>query len=189
MKKIVLTLLLVIMITGVVGAEDYDFRQVNWGMSMEEVKQAEDNSQLREESSTDLIYNITLNNIDFVLKYNFKNNKLYESFYIMNDSFDIGQIYIDKYKYFREILTEKYGDASGKGRMKLGDTYDDTKLALYHKELVYMNNWETDKVKIESYLSKLGDGITILITYKSKEYMNLKEEKEQENKEEDKSNL
>mgnify|MGYP006279006303 CR=1 FL=1 len=189
MKKILLTLIMVFLLTSVVGAEDYDFRKVNWGMSVEQVKENE-KSQLLDGNDETLMYRVDLNNNEYVLLYGFKNDKLYKTVYILDESFELGTTYVSEYNYFKKLLTEKYGNASGEGKVWIDDTYkDNIKLALYYKDLIYKNKWENNKVEIDTVLSSSNDKIVIFLQYVSKEYKHLQEEQDKEDEEKTKSNL
>ena len=121
MKKFFLILILICLEINYVHTQD--FRNVFWGMSIEEVKNTENSSFLKTSDSSSLIYWITLNdlgnlsNIDCYLQYEFdviktdlgKHNKLVSACYVLNEKYETDKQYIKKYNQFKNFLIYKYG--------------------------------------------------------------------------------
>lgn len=115
MKKILLTLASCFLILGFticMFAEEnltkFDFRQVHWGVTKEEVKNIE-KEKLSIELNDSLVYNTTINYKECVLIYTFFNNGVLDSGGYM---FDIEHTnkndYIEDYKNIQRLLIQKY---------------------------------------------------------------------------------
>lgn len=194
MKKVlVLTLLLVIILSLGVGAEDYDFRNVNWGMTIDEVMEQVD-LNLVANVETGLMYSTSLNNDKYFLILQFRNNKLFEADYIINETFINNLKYIESFRAIRNLLTEKYGSPEdGSGKEWSSDLYkdspDDYGTAVSLGYLTYKYRWETEKVNILATLGETEGEPKIAIVYYSKKYKNLKEQTDEEKKNETKGQL
>lgn len=93
--------------------EHYDYRNINWGMSIDEVKKSTSDSfieeQPREDGITILIYEAELDDVSVILDYRFKNGSLEA---IFCDSVDLklnGTEANRQYWKWHERFTEKYG--------------------------------------------------------------------------------
>ena len=190
MKKICLVLSLTLLLT--VGVLAEDFRNINWGMSVGEVKGIEETVAL-DESESGLLYNATIDNKNFKLVYHFKENKLYKATYVYSENvLNNVQYYLD-YKIFQDMLTEKYGEPTYKKEMWLRDLYKGdiqyygTAVRLGH--VVFQTDWENESTQIQMNLIGTKSGIMFPIQYTSKEYAYLEEEEEEESKQKDQNQL
>jgi hypothetical protein len=114
LKKVILAVILLVLICcGVVLASgDYDFRNVNWGMTMQEVLKVEKGKPINYDEQKGLIkYNVTVNEKDGTLYYHFDNNTglLYDGKYSF-ENFKSADRYNSYAKYFLDILSFKYGN-------------------------------------------------------------------------------
>ena len=204
MKKNVSILSIVLCIlvisTLILFAEEvkYDFRQTNWGMSREQVKETEREIHEWEdwavnyyidfkgtiqdtECKTLEYYPVEINGKNYTCQYVFLEDKLYRGRYSSN----FGDV--DEYRTLKKLLSKKYG------KTETDKSYD------YYNpyRFEYVATWETPTTIIKLGLEKLwGDWRrTITISYWNKELMRQKQQKEEKERidklteEENKSNL
>ncbi|MCP4632940.1 MAG: hypothetical protein GY855_08430 [candidate division Zixibacteria bacterium] len=97
-----------------------DFRNANWGMSIEEVKQTEDVGVFIEEMETRNGYRITYNSkiegIPSTLSYYFKDNKFMQAGYeVVSESGNFTEQELDeKFNILNKMLISKYGEPKDK---------------------------------------------------------------------------
>lgn len=193
LKKILfLVTLLLILTLSVNAAEEYDFRNVNWGMSQEKVKENE-TAELILPSEEMLVYKNSINNKDYMLIYNFKDDTLYSAAYLFGKSFYDDNLYIDEYDYLQELLIGKYGEPLEDETYWFDDTYkyeyNDHGLAISIGDMAKRTLWETDTTKIGLALTGKEYEVNLGIKYDSINYSNLNEETLEDNKQEDQNQL
>ena len=162
MKKlaVILILLTCLILTTFATEKIYDFRQINWGMSVEQVKLSEKGEieyQKDKEGYTEykLTHKVKLGLYNYYCYYYFVEDKLYKCEY--RDAYTIldssGFIAITEYKRFKKSLIEKYGKPFGQDErnayVSLG------------------SSWNTPTTKIELDCSTWLDSLSI--TYESTE--------------------
>lgn len=122
MKKLLLLLLLCGFICSVVNADNFDFRQVNWGMDRETVAQTENGLKtikrinFKAVPKENLSYETELLGYKINLQYEF-NPGLIQAYYIFTDSPELKEIvpadpfkyYTDQYIKIKSALSQKYG--------------------------------------------------------------------------------
>lgn len=197
MRKFLLVfILLFILVIHLNAAEEYDFRNVNWGMTKIEVKQSEGQRKVQNENGKSLIYVDTIANQTFGVIYNFVNNKLYSSGYMSLEKHTNENLYIIDYEKMKELLINKYGKPSDRWwntnkeyneMIWIDDLYKNKSnewgFAVSIGDLVYQSCWNTNEVGI--VLSLKGDNykISFGVAYYNKE---LYKEFLESNKDEDK---
>lgn len=150
-----------------------DFRGVNWGMTMEEVKQNENLELIREEEK-DLTYITSIGGIDCLLFYSFVDDQLYNAMYWMIEEHATKNRYLDDYQRLRKMLIQKYGtpimDDEIWGRSLYKDEPDRKGFAISIGDLTMLAEWETENTEVSIML--WGDNYEIkhAISYESKEY-------------------
>lgn len=118
MKKLIILLVLMVMLTGVVGAAD--FRNVDWGMTREAVIAEEGTPEY--EDGAMLAYEVELYDKKFALGYMFYNNVLTNARYMLFED-PSGTEYKSLVEDLNEGLTKKYGEPEGRGIVWIDDTY------------------------------------------------------------------
>ena len=150
----------------------FDFRQTNWGMSMEQVKASEYNYPVFEDN-TILNYYVAINEKDFICSYRFLNNKLYDIKCVFNEQYINKSLYIDHYEELKEIFIKKYGKPKfDEYRGKWGnDIYKNNKADLLKAISVgdeaYWTQWKTPITKIDLMLLGESNKINLILRYKS----------------------
>jgi len=174
MKKrltVILIIVVVLSFSSVLFAED--FRNVNWGMTREEVKNREV-GQLIKEDNNFVLYMLELNGYDFALIYIFYDNKLITARYGLMETFINNQKHIRVKDDFLELLKDKYGEIANPSITMLwsNDAYKGkpskygTAVSLGY--LTYIYRWETDDMKIYLSLYNGEYGNSLMIEYNSK---------------------
>jgi len=156
-------LLILTTFTMVLATEEvkYDFRQTNWGMTVEQVKLAEEGHfKYRRDKEGyveyELTYKVKLGLYDYYCYYYFVEDKLYKCEYRDAESmfFDRSDfIAIVEYKRFKKSLIEKYGNPF---------SYDER-----NAYVSYSSSWNTPTTKIRLYCCSWLDSLSI--TYESRE--------------------
>lgn len=191
MKKLIILLVLLVTFTGVVGAAD--FRDVEWGMTKAEVTGREGRRPDYEEEHM-MAYETELFGAEFAVGYMFYNNKLTDARYMLLEDLP-GTEYKNIIEDLDEALEEKYGENQAEGIVWLDDTYKnsmtDFDLAVSVGDVIGRFLYETDDIEVfmgimgESY----SDSFFVMYTPKDPEYKELIEQREEETKNESKSQL
>lgn len=159
-------------------AEDFDFRNVKWGMSKAQVKSSE-SLDVGDETQDGLLYKTQILNKNVLLMYNFVDNRLISSVYLIKERHTNNNDYIDDYETFKKTLTKKYGKPTTDKTIWKNNLYKDDPthwgMAISMGHLLYVSEWETEDTKISIGLT--GDNFKMNhgIIYKSKKLNVLKE--------------
>lgn len=162
------------------GSDKYDFRETNWGMSKEQVKEIEKNILLVGEDSIQdsiigcdgsLHYNGEVNGLKCDIYYYFMEDRLVSATYKKVDSIVRFKVkFISNYKSLKAYLIKKYGKPYDNGI----EMIKDEPIAPYA-----MIVWENPTDSIYQILLLMGfedrNKIEWLINYQSKEGKNIKE--------------
>lgn len=151
MKRILCILSAMLILTcGCSKAEETkkaDFRKVNWGMTVEEVKATEEAEPTAEVESGLLYDDIAVANIiNAELYYMFTDGKLTTAMYVSDKTIDGDEIKGYTYTDLKDSLAKVYGEPQETGQ------------GIYSAA----SSWETDTTTILLYLKTDG---TIMITY------------------------
>lgn len=179
MKKLIILLVLMIMLTGVVGAAD--FRDVNWGMTREQVREIEGTPALAQNGM--LAYEVEIFDVKFALGYMFYDNTLTDARYMLMDSSLTGHEYKFLIEDLVKSLTKKYGEPDG-GITWLEDTYKyepgNFDLAVSVGDVFVDYEFDTSKVNV--YLGVMGgnyeEDFFIFYNPKDEELAELREQRE-----------
>lgn len=166
------------------------FRNTNWGMSPNKVIEKEGKPTHKLDNGS-LAYQISLFDIDTLLYYFFRENKLTEaSYYFIEDYMTSYNLYIKDYEKIKDKLKSKYGEPDKFYKDYANDYVKNqgNDICLQLGYLEYYSKWETNKTKIVHSLYNTGDTgeygqaeIAHLIYYESLEYQDLiNKEKKQE---------
>jgi multidrug transporter EmrE-like cation transporter len=176
MKKLTVLLVFILVIGISFTALGQDFRNVNWGMTKEEVKENESASLYEEESNLLFYTGINIAGNSYAVGYFFYDNKLSLARYILMERNLSGMDYIEIYKNMPDRLNSLYGDPSdgSYGIVWNNETYKDQPgmfkeaLQMGHVGVMYM--WDNEDIKV--YFGMVGSSITpdVMIEYYPKEY-------------------
>lgn len=173
------------------STSDPDFRDVQWGMSVNKVKEIEKTKLISEQKGYKdiLIYSDSLMGLDCHVGYVFVNDKLVRSKYIITQKHTNKNDYIYDYDHLKQILIDKYGkpewtknndDKTWLNSLFKGSPEDWGK-AVSAGHLVYASEWHTPKSKIALSLSGDNFEIELVIEYKSWRFGELEEKADREN--------
>ncbi|WP_279138798.1 hypothetical protein [Bilophila wadsworthia] len=120
MRKLILTLVMVVMCWGMAfGEEGFDFRNVNWNAGVNEVREKESLkciSTQSKENSTMLVYQAEILETPCYIHYVFQDDKLIQGIYVFNEEGDISRVVL--FRKIREMVSNKY-DEQNKDMNKL----------------------------------------------------------------------
>lgn len=173
MKKNLIIMCSLFVITFNSWAIGPDFRNVNWGMTPEEVQQKENLDLIIEDTET-LMYRTSLASIDCYLFYGFTDKKLCSAMYSMDKDHVNQNQYVEDFLKLKNLLIQKYGspirDEEIWRRSLYKDNPEQKGLAISIGDLILASTWETTRTKISIVL--WGDNFKIkhAIQYQSKEY-------------------
>ena len=188
-KKIILSLIVVIVLifisTIFIYSNQYDFRKINWGMDIDQVKAIENKKIVYEGDNSlghSLCYEVDISNKNYYCIYYFLEDKLYTAGYMSTEEYTNKNDYIRDYKEIKEILTKKYGEPDKKKLLSLhdreevcweNDLYKDDEsewgFAISIGDLSYGSIWETSTTGIELILDGNNYEVNLRIRYTSKE--------------------
>ena len=176
--------------------EEYDFRNVNWGMEREKVINQEGIFLEIEEEDNFIVFEEDVLGVDMRLYYYFFEEKLAKAQYVsQEDYFTNYNYYISDYENLKNRLQKRYGNPENDEEIYkdsfIFDLDGDDKLLLASGNLKYISEWLTANTKIKHELYATGESgvyeaadIAHSVTYISKEYEYLIEEYKQEEIEE-----
>ncbi len=197
MKRIILILVLLLTLSFSVFAEEYDLRNINWGMTPEQVKTAETAADLFKELPGSLYYfdNVAGHEETIIHYYFSEDNELIMADFSFTTKYaeDENSKYIRDYKEFKDLLIKKYGepildkaiwkDERNKNFMK------ESGIFLRLGKFKYRTEWQTKKTAITMQMSSTDSyEIYHLLSYSSVKYfdeLENKKNKEDNNKTEE----
>lgn len=176
-KLIVVFILAFILFSANLGfAQEYDFREAKWGMSKEEVKNAEvftldgeNEKTLQYRDVPDILIHM---NVD--LAYFFSEDKLYKAAYYLSFDYPHSEAYVYDFETIKNALTEQYDSPKEYEVLWLNEFYKDKEeylsYALENGLVGYFADWETSTTFIELILLKFYKDVEIALTFSDKTY-------------------
>ena len=150
-----------------------DFRNVNWGMSKEQVRKHESAEFIGDENK--IMYNTIVNGFDCYLFYYFlDDNKLNDASYVFKQKHTNNNDFIDDYKSLKSILSTKYGEGSEDIDWKndlFKNNFEDYGTAISIGHLKYSSTWKNEKTIINLELSGENYKIALVVDYFAKEFI------------------
>ncbi|MCL5036950.1 MAG: hypothetical protein M1269_07545 [Chloroflexi bacterium] len=179
MKKAVLLIFAILFTACSLGAEEkkHDFRNVDWGMSKAQVKQANENMIPTLEDKDTISYSDKVSGLKAMLIFSFVNDKLTSAGYYFEEEHSNDNDHIDDYQKIGDLLTEKYGKPVKDEVIWKNDLFKNNPqnwgLAISAGQLVLKSKWENENTYL--YMTLSGDNYRIahLLIYQSKEYEHL----------------
>ena len=164
-------------------SNEYDFRKTNWGMSMEEVAEAEDALELQygESPLPGESYEAKVGGLDCYINYYYIGDKLTSTEYEFSYEATLEYLCINNYSHLKEKLVEKYGEPIRDEDIWIDDLYKDNPKnwgrAVTRNHLLRYAQWETPNTRITIILA--GDeygNIALKIKYRSQQIKEFEEE-------------
>ena len=164
-------------------SNEYDFRKTNWGMSREEVAEAEDALELQYGDSPfpGESYEAKIGGLDCYINYYYIGDKLTSAEYEFSYEATLEYLCINNYRHLKEKLMEKYGKAIKDEDIWIDDFYKDNPKnwgrAVTRNHLLRYAQWETPNTRITVILT--GDeygNIALKIKYRSQQIKEFEEE-------------
>jgi len=170
MKKfLVLSLLFIAFISSV---EAHDFRKADWGMSVSQVKEVE-NNELFKETDRILVYDGVVAGYKCIIYYNFAYDKLISARYLLVEKYEDLNKYVMEYNRVKNGLSAKYGKAIEDDIVWKNDTYrsdfSNWGLAISKDQMLFYSSWSTDRTDIFYTLNGEKSVMDFSIEYYSKE--------------------
>ena len=177
MKTIIIGLVaLIFLAAGIVGAEEFDFRQTRWGMSPNEVRKSETETAPFADMEGVLSYQGTIGGVGAVIFYLFQDNRLERGVYSI-EPVDPGDV-IGDYQAVRSFLFELHGQPPVE-KLNLEDVEEAENLApadldellklVLAKAAAPMTYWETESTEIYLRLDEKDGRGTIQVDYISRD--------------------
>ena len=161
-----------------------DFRNANWGESIDMVKSKETATLIPEKSKGNMLYyKSTLGEKNVEIAYKFISNKLVRATYIFVEKYTNKNVYYSDFLNFKTLLTKKYGDPHKYDQRWSNDTYKyevgymGQAISLGH--VVVVETWKRDKTRINHAIYRKNDDIEHIIEYISVNFAYLEKEKEE----------
>ena len=160
-----------------------DFRNADWGMSIEEVKAGENAKHYGEKqfsSTFQLGYEVKVAGLDAHAMYIFVEDKLVRAGYYFTETHFNDNLYIVDYNNLNEILTKKYGHIKDERKIWHDDLYKNRPQewgsAISYGHLVMSTKWITSKTRVTLFIQGDNTEIELFIEYISLELERLEKE-------------
>lgn len=160
--------------------EDTDFRNVCWGDSPDDVKKYETKGiDEGEDDEGNLVYDDSLNGHDVYVEYLFKNDKLVQAGYSLNEKLTTGGQYISILDSWKKSLVNKYGEPNSDNNGIDGIFYTvdkdqansvDAGQALEFGYTGYIYTWKFDRTIIKLVAISKNFDVTVTIIYNDINY-------------------
>lgn len=164
-------------------SNEYDFRKTNWGMSREEVAEAEDALELQYGDSPfpGESYEAKVGGLGCYINYYYIGDKLTSAEYEFSYEATLEYLCINNYRHLKEKLMEKYGKAIEDEDIWIDDLYEDDPKnwarAVTQNHLLRYAQWETPNTRITIVLGGGEYGnIPLKIKYRSQQIKEFEEE-------------
>jgi len=184
-------LLILLLVTGLVAqwqfswGENFNFRYTKWGMTAKEVIASENGIEPIDKKENMLKYKTQILGRNMDLIYQFADNKLIGSSYVLDENYINSQSFITTYHKFKNKLVTKYGEPNKDVMKWLNGTYKNARnkwgLALSLGHLEYFAYWRATGTEVSCTLKEDNHNVLFLVEYRSTEFSDLSGETEEEN--------
>jgi hypothetical protein len=149
----------------------YNFRNVRWGMSQEEVQASEKLTPATKRPDL-ILYRGEHDGMRALIGFNFEDKKLVRAGYLMRESYEDPNSFIKDFQRMKQQLIEEYGSpASDEIGWKEGETVEEDPEkfgeAACEGKLMYYTVWETAKSLIKLRLDGLNGKCQLGLQYES----------------------
>lgn len=152
--------------------EKYDFRNANWGMSMEEVRKSEGREPELESENT-LDYSTIILGMQTQIGYTFNNDELIRGGFFFITKPETNNGYIEKYNKIKEELLKVNGKPVIDTEQALDPykTYapEDKGDAVCNGDLLYATQWDLPNTDIQLVLRGANNECMLTVLYQSEE--------------------
>ena len=141
-----------LIVAATLQGEDADFRQLRWGMTIEEVKEIEGAPDY--ETPEALLYDTRVGGVDAHMIMYFEDGGFYQAVYAFQEDRVNYNNYLRDFEKIGRLLRQVYGEPSGSDNHHdlRGSLYRDDRdywgLAVATGQLAILSGWETDRTRI-----------------------------------------
>lgn len=149
----------------------FEFRGLQWGASMESVIAKENNDYRKSKfKDTDIIeYIVDIDSKKIILRYNFFEDRLFKSIYVLDEEYDDQNKYVIAYERLVTLLSDKYGEPYLRHTLWLKNTYRDDPLqisnAYANGEATTITSWKQKDTNITANVTGWSNCIFVTIIY------------------------
>jgi len=177
MKRL-FTLLLLLISAGLFAQESFDFRNLNWKMTQQQVKLKEKSLSLLDTSPDVLFYKGDVLGYSTGVLYEFTHNQLSSAFFCFEINNSSENKYVEDYENIKEKLNSKYGQPDTDEIIWREKLYENDPehigLAIASQHVVYKCKWYNGGTVISLAMSAKDYKINIVLLYQC--YELIKEE-------------
>ncbi|MFK7844001.1 MAG: hypothetical protein AB8G77_01780 [Rhodothermales bacterium] len=150
-----------------------DFREMTWGMTVDEVKEIE-GMKVLDENENMFVYAVKIADREAILFYKHDNNKVVEGGYSFQQHYDDKNDYVNEYEALKKELTAEFGGPTIDEMLWKNDLYredqDSLGLAVGMGYLIYWADWEAGDTIIELALHGNNNLHVLAMNYASATY-------------------
>ena len=160
------------------GENNTDFRNTRWGMSLDEVKNSEENQPTNNKNDL-LVYINEIAGLSCKIVYIFADNKLTRAKYVFTNEHSNKNDFIVDYNEMKELLSKKYGVPYDKELWKndlYKDDYGQWGFAISLGHLMYYSEWATPNTSIKLVLNGENYNIDFQLEYSSSNLIKVEKE-------------
>lgn len=155
-------------------SDRFDFRQINWGATLEKVKETESTAPTEENPSV-ITYIGELEGMPAIIGYLFQENKLTRAGYVMTESYQEPEMYVRDFNKLREYYTMSYGRPSydmvnWKEGVQSNIETDAYAQAACDGDAKYMAGWGTEGSMVKLMLHGRDGKCELGVMYESKHF-------------------
>ncbi len=147
-----------------------DFRQITWGMTVDEVKEVEEGTVL-DENENMFVYAVNIAGHNALLFYKHINNRVLGGGYSFQAHHENKNEYITDYQELKEFLIDQYGSPDSDEVMWKNNVYKDRAAdhgkAVGQGYLIYWADWDAGNTKIELALHGNNSLHVLAVNYAS----------------------
>lgn len=155
-------------------SNNYDFRNSNWGDSIEQVRKIESMKPFLDSGSS-LVYNdAKILDLSCSIMYMFYDGKLLNGGYVFDEKHSSDNLYYEDYLKLVAAYTEKYGKPTSSEEIWIDELFKDNPkdwgFAIKKGDAKFTTHWITSTSTIDIVISGDNGQFSTVIVYKSFEY-------------------
>jgi len=162
-----------------VSNDNFDFRKTRWGMTVEEVKSSEANTP-SEEKNNIVVYKEDYLGMPSTMGYAFIDDKLVKAGYLIRESYEDPDDYINSYEKIKGALIDDFGPPSldeVKWLDEETDQADPSGKAVCEGRVIYSSEWITRDSFVTLHLEGAQNKCRQGVIFESKENYMMEQEK------------
>ena len=149
--------------------EESNFRNLKWGMTLEEVIETEGAGYDKVNDTTIRYSRIREEDYPADAEYEFADDKLSGATFYIQPGYTDNNEYVESYMALIQKFTQRYGEPAGSekawGRENMDDKPDQYAQAVLDGNLIWRTEWKTEATQIKLVLSRRNKEICIGIKY------------------------